>query len=145
MKALARHLAALTPAARKALADKAGVSLRVLACAAGGRPVGVDSYLRLCNAAGIDPAPDLPKRKIAIGAFDHGTFALGINLRRRLNRHSERQAARAARIAPCVLYRAENRHPVSIENTLKLCRYLGVHPTGYVAAGFTGNNGGAAS
>ena len=131
---LAGAMAALERDARLALAERAGVPELSISLARAGRPVTADAFLRICAALPFDPAPDIRNAPAGpvIGDFDHRTLGLGIRAKRFANKHSIRDGAKAIGVSVTTLSHMENGIPVSIENVLKGCRYVGAHPLGYV-------------
>jgi DNA-binding XRE family transcriptional regulator len=111
---------------------QANVSLRIAANAICGRPVATISYLRICRAINFDPEPMLKTESARGPDFDFAFFAMGLYVRRRLNNHTERQAAKAIGVSPSTVCRAERREPMQIKVVLEICRYIGVHPFGYM-------------
>lgn len=121
---------------------KAGVSARQVANAINGRPVATIAYLRLCMAIGLDPMPGrlLLARQRPCN-FDFGMFSLGFRLRRRVNRHSEREAANLIGVSASTVCRIEAGTKMQIGVVLRTCAYIDAHVYHYcqLPAGFTGN------
>lgn len=135
---LAAVLVDYDAARRTALAQSAGVSERTVSYARAGRPISAEDYLRLCANLLLDPAPEIPGGLVLarVGAFDHATLGMGLRIVRGLKGHSIRRGAATSGLSVTTLSRLENGNVVSIANVLKACRYVGVHPFGYVKPQF---------
>jgi hypothetical protein len=131
---LTRVLAPLSHAEMLALSDRAGVDRRVGSRARYGRQVNASAYLALCAAAGIHPATGEPVPPHKVGEILWWLLGAAVYLNRHGAGHSLREASADARVTYTTLCRIEAAHPVSTENYLALCRYVGVPPDG-----FTGN------
>lgn len=114
------------------LAQSTDIPKRIAANALCGRPVATGSYLRICRAINFDPAPALGREAIHGSDFDFSFLAMGLKIRRGLNHHSDRAAAKAIGVKASTVCRAERGDYVGIEVVLKICRYVGVHPFGYM-------------
>lgn len=129
---LARALCAITddgkPAKVVELARAWGVDGRLARRAARGIPVNVSVYLQLCAAAGIDPVTGEPV--IVDGplpALDPNRLAIKVLLAL-IAGQSLRKLAKAWRVEYTAINRAKHGLPVNVENFLKICAGLGVHP-----------------
>jgi len=114
------------------LASKADVATRVAANALSGRPVASMPYLRICRAINFDPAPTLEMQCCCGADFDFAYFAMALKIARALKTHSTRQAAKAIGVGASTICRAERGEPTQIGVVLSICRYVGVHPFGYM-------------
>jgi hypothetical protein len=114
------------------LAGKADVPLRIAANAICGRPVATISYLRICRAIDFDPAPTLKMQSGCGPDFDFSYLAMALKVKRGLNKHSDREAAKAIGVGASTICRAERGEPMQIGVVLGICAYLGVHPFGYM-------------
>lgn len=112
---------------------RAGVNSRQAANAVLGRPVATIPYLRLATACGFDPCPDLPAPAVEPSDFDAALFGLALNIRRQLREDSDRDAAEIMGLSASTVCRIEKGHIVNIGVVLSACRYIGVHPFGYLA------------
>ena len=134
----------ISPAARMAahlkgrnvpeLACLAKITPRQAANAIKGRPVATIPFMRLAVAAGFDPMPDLPHAPTAISDFDFDVLAIAFRIKRDINQHTERAAAKASGLSLASISRIENAHFVSVQVVITACRYLGVHVFGYLTA-----------
>ena len=132
----------ISPAARMAahlkgrnvpeLACLAKITPRQAANAIKGRPVATIPFMRLAVAAGFDPMPDLSHAPTAISDFDFDVLAIAFRIKRDINRHTERAAARASGLSLASISRIENAHFVSVRVVITACYYLGVHVFGYL-------------
>jgi len=114
------------------LARVAHVPQRIAGNAMSGRPVATNSYLKICLAVGVDPAPTLKMEKSCGPNFDFAYFAFALKLRRGVNKHTAREAAKATGLSAPTICRAERGEPMQIGVVLALCAYIGVHPFGYM-------------
>lgn len=118
------------------IAVKAGIGSRQMANAITRRPVATDAYLRICAAIGMDPQnPKAGQRRPPCP--EPGTFLpkfLGISfaMRRRLNGHSMRQAAKDCGLSASTLARIEAGQECGIGVVLKACAYCRRHPFEFV-------------
>jgi hypothetical protein len=124
----------ITPSA---LARKADIPTRIAANAICGRPVATVSYLKICRAIDFDPAPMLKMESGCGPDFDFSYLGMGLKMRRGLNKHNDRQAAKAIGVGASTICRAERGEPMQIGVTLGICAYIGVHPFGYMRESFT--------
>jgi hypothetical protein len=115
------------------VAGKADVPLRVAANAICGRPVATVPYLRICRAIGFDPAPMLKMESGCGLDFDFAYLAMALKVKRGLNKHSDREAAKAIGIGASTVCRAERGEDIQIGSVLSICGYVGVHPFGYMS------------
>lgn len=110
-----------------ALARAHGLDGRLARRAARGIPVNADAYLNLCRACGVNPVlpfdvepeplPDLDWARLSVKISATAIACGGL-----------RKLARAWRVAPAMLSRIQNEHPVSTQNFMKVCRLLRCHP-----------------
>jgi hypothetical protein len=116
------------------LAYRAGITGRQAANAIKGRPLATVPYLRASIAVGYDPLPELAHNKHIIpGDFEFLVFAVAFRLTRRLSGHSLRDCAALLNVSATTLCRLEAGDPMFIGVVLRACRYIGVHPFGYVS------------
>jgi hypothetical protein len=113
-------------------AIRAEVGHRQMANAMQGRPVATVPYLRLAAASGFDPLPELDHPAVVPSDFDAAFFAVAMNMRRQLNHHTDRQAADAMGLSAATVCRIERGDSVNIGVIIKACRYVGIHPFGYL-------------
>jgi hypothetical protein len=133
------HLSPLPRLEALAIGKAAGVPGRAVGAAIARRPINAECHLRLCAALGVDPAPDLKAPRAEPGPFDHLQMAMGFKMRRMMNGHSVRAAGKVVGISGFTVSRLENGHLVSIGVVVRACRYIGVHPFGYLRVGHTWN------
>ena len=125
----ALNLARLAPSH---LANRASVPLRIAANAMSARPVAAVSYLKICRAINFDPTPTL-KAETPLGLeFDFQYLGIALRVRRGVNNHSDREAAKVMGIGASTVCRVERGEPVQIGSVFRICNYLGVHPFGYM-------------
>jgi DNA-binding XRE family transcriptional regulator len=60
-----------------------------------------------------------------------------LKVKRGLNKHSHREAAKAIGVGASTVCRAERGEPMQIGVVLSICAYLGVHPFGYMRGSVT--------
>lgn len=133
---LSRAIRAITddgkPEKVVALAREYGIDGRLARRAASGMDVNASAYVQLCGMAGIDPvtgrrsvyhrAPPLDWRLVGIKvclALIGSPGELPVSMR---------AAAKRWRVTLITIARAKAGSPVGVENFLRLCRGLGVHP-----------------
>jgi hypothetical protein len=117
----------------KATAEHAGVAFSAACNAYCARPVDTVHYLRLCIAVGFNPMPEIPADLPFFPSdFDRKLLAAGLVIRRTLNRHSLRECGDAIGIGHTTVCHIEAGDPVSISAVFGACRYIGVHPFGYL-------------
>lgn len=133
VKAVADRLSALSRDELLEAAKTAGLKPNMLGRAAIRSAISAGNLIRICGAIGLDPMTLEPCECQALGEFSLGLFALGLNIRRRLRKHSLRKVAAAAGLKHLSVHRAEGREPVAIKATLAICKYIGVHPFKYCA------------
>jgi DNA-binding XRE family transcriptional regulator len=114
------------------VAGRANVPLRIAANAICGRPVATNSYLRICRAIDFDPAPSLKMQNACGPDFDFSYLAMALKITRGLNKHSDREAAKAIGVGASTICRAERGEATQIGVVLSICAYLKVHPFGYM-------------
>jgi hypothetical protein len=121
------------------LGTKAGVGVKTIARATSGGHISTDEYLRLCAAIEFDPmagfGPAYYGRHSSFpepADFDFGFFALALQLRQRLNRHSDNAASRLIGIKGGSLARLKAGYREPVGSVLRACVYIQVHPFGYL-------------
>jgi hypothetical protein len=130
---LAAFLQAKGIKATAEFAHKAGITTRHAANALTGRPVATVPYLRICAALGFDPLPELSYRIPEPADFDFAFFAMGFKIARGLKGDKDRTAADAiGGISASTICRIELAHIMGIGVVLRACRYIGLHPFGYL-------------
>lgn len=125
---LAERLSELNPEALAAVAIVADVKLKFARRAAAGEPVAAWVALSLMAACGYDPITleQIPPRKL--GMFNRQTLALFLNGRMRVKRYTVRNVACEAKVNPRVVQAVLECNRVNINNVVKLCAYLNIHP-----------------
>lgn len=93
-----------------------------------GQPISARDSLALLAARGYDPVTRKLVPSFALGQFDHLSLAMGLRMRMRMNQHTFRQAATAMRTSATAVVHMYYGRVLGIENTLKACAYVGVHP-----------------
>jgi transcriptional regulator with XRE-family HTH domain len=130
---LAKALKPFDGVYRAQVAQRAGVAIGTLNRAAGGRPISADHYLRIAAAVGIDPVTGQEvSPHVGFGEFDRLQLAMAIRMNMTMRKHSLRAAAKLAGVSTTVLLRLKNGEITAIESVLAGCRYLGLHPFGYL-------------
>jgi hypothetical protein len=119
--------------ALEGLATEAGVPFAAASNAWHARPVNTVQFLRLCIALGLNPMPEIATTMPGKPAdLDRSLLGAGLKIRRGLNDHSLRDAADSVGVAHSTIRRMEAGDAVSIAAVLGACRYVGVHPFGYL-------------
>jgi hypothetical protein len=128
------------PGELAALAVSAGVPRRIVSRAAAGQPINASAYLKICSAIGLDPVTgkECPS-VIHWGDIQWWFFACGLKVTRMLRKLSIRDVVLLTGVSGATISRTEAGRPISAENYLALCAFIGVHPHHY-AHRFTGNN-----
>jgi len=115
-----------------AFARANGINGRIANRASRGIEINASDYLRLCAALGLCPVTGGPTEPKALGPLDWRLVGLKVCVTligSPGDKHMPmRKAAKSWRIALAALARMKSGQPVSIDNLLKLCRGLGVHP-----------------
>jgi hypothetical protein len=129
---LAQALQNVTDIAR--CAHKAGVTPREFSNAQVARPCPTVPFLRICVAIQHDPMPSLPHSMPEKPSdFDFGFFSMAFRMKRGLNGDSEAAAALQLDFMPVTIGRIERGDALLIGVVLKVCKYLQIHPFGYLA------------
>ena len=89
------------------------------------------AYIKLCGALGITVATGESCQARTLGEFDWNAFALGFEMKRRLQGMSLRQAEDALGQSKATLSRLENGKPVSINGVIAVCKFIGTTPEHY--------------
>lgn len=93
-----------------------------------GQAVSTQDALALLAARGFDPMTRKVVRTRRLGPFDHLSLAMGIRMRMQLRKDSLRQAALSVGASASAFLHMRAGRVLGIENTLKACAYVGVHP-----------------
>ena len=115
------------------IAIRAGVSPRQMMNAQSARPVATVAYLRICAAIQFDPLPAIPHAIPEPSDFDFAFFSMAFRMKRGLNLHNDREAAKAIDVSATTVCRVERGDAMFIGVVLRACGYIGVHPWGYCA------------
>ena len=111
-----------------------GVSPRDFANAQSGRQVATVPFLRICVAVRHDPLHELPHKMPEIPSnFDFCLLALAFYVKRNLNGQTEAQTARALGVELETICRMERGERMPIGVVLRACKFVNVHPFGYLA------------
>ena len=116
------------------IAVKAGVTARQMMNAQSARPVTTVAYLRICAAIRFDPAPDIPKYAAfpdTPSDFDFAFFSMAFWMKRGMNLHTDRQAAKLVGVSPSTICRIERGDAMFIGVVIRACKYIEIHPFGY--------------
>jgi hypothetical protein len=125
---LSERLAEVDPEALAAVAIVADVELKIARRAAAGEPIAASAALCLFAARGYDPMTFEQIERKRIGPFNHQTLALFLNQYMRKHRRSVRNVSAKTKMNPRVVQAILETHPVNINNIVKACSYLGIHP-----------------
>ena len=125
------------PEAVVAFARAHGVDGRVARRAARGIDINASDYLRLCGALGICPVTGGATEPKVLADIDWRLVGLKVCATLIGSPGDKsmpmRKAAKSWRIALAALARMKSGQPVSVDNLLRLCRGLGVHPHLFIA------------
>src|SRR5580704_15541476 len=120
------------------LAHKAGVTPREFLNAQTGRPCPTIPFLRICVTIQYDPMPSLPHLMPEKPSdFDFGFFSMAFRMKRAMNKDSEAAAALQLDFMPATIGRIERGDALLIGVIIKACKYVGIHPFGYLSVGDT--------
>lgn len=125
---LAERLAEIDDEALVAVAAIANVHPGNARRARAGQPVSTQDCLALLAARGFDPVTRKVVRTRRLGPFDHLSLAMGIRMRMTMRKHSLRFAALSCGASASAFTHMRAGRALGIENTLKACAYVGVHP-----------------
>jgi hypothetical protein len=125
---LAERLAELDPEALAAVAIVADVELKIARRAAAGEPAAASAALCLFAARGFDPMTFEQIERKRIGAFNHQTLALFLNAKMRVKKYTVRNVAAETKVNTRVVQAILKCNHVNINNVVKFCAYLGIHP-----------------
>lgn len=112
----------------ESLAALADTSPRTIRRAARGQEISACQHLRLCAGLGYDPYMPREFAPFDLGRFDRGLFARAVRQYRTDKRIGLNVAAVAIGISSRALSFIEHATGVSIDNTLAVCRFIGIHP-----------------
>lgn len=130
---LAKALEGYDGPRRADLSYRCGVPIGLINRAAGQRPVSADHFIRLCAVIGIDPSTgDTVAPLPSAGEFDHGQLAMAIRMHMDMRKHSIRAAAATVNLSATVFLRLRDGKATAIESVCAGCRYVGLHPFGYL-------------
>jgi hypothetical protein len=116
------------------LAHKAGVTPRDFLNAQTGRPCPTVPFLRICVAIRHDPMPELPHiMPEKPSDFDFGFFSMAFRMKRFMRQHSEAAAAVEMGFQAATICRIERGDALLIGVILKVCKYIEMHPFGYLS------------
>jgi hypothetical protein len=136
MNALSTALQSLISSrtALDSLARQAGIMPRQVSLARSGKAINAGAHLALCAAAGVDPV-DGAAQPVKVVSADVVWWLLSgaLYITRNLRKLDQRGAATAIGVSPSTVCRVECGKPVSAENMIKVCAFIGVHPYGYSA------------
>ncbi|MFC3693393.1 hypothetical protein [Chenggangzhangella methanolivorans] len=131
--ALTERLAPNDAAARAVcLAD--GIGVRHLARAIARRALSADPHLALCAVLKVDPVTLAPLRELArppravAGPVAWWHLAVGLVIKREVDRIAIRDAAARVALSPATFVRAEQGRAVSTDAFFRLCGFLDLHP-----------------
>ncbi len=123
----------LVVADRRDITARSGVPSGIIKRAAGKRPVSADHFLRLCAVTGLDPMTGQDTTPhMSAGELDRNSLAMAIRMNMTMKDHSIRQGAISVDIAPTIFHRLRNGELTAVEGVLAGCRYIGLHPFGYL-------------
>ncbi|KQZ00877.1 hypothetical protein ASD45_08420 [Pseudolabrys sp. Root1462] len=121
---------------RPSIARAAGVGPTALARAAAGQDVRADAYLKICAGLGIDSRTGEASPSRRLGDLNWKMLGLAIELRRRVRKLGSQRhvvALIGGRVSLATLCRVENGKPISVNNLLTICEFLGIPPEHYCA------------
>jgi hypothetical protein len=120
------------------LAHKAGVTPRDFLNAQSGRICPTVPFLRICVAVRHDPMPELPYiMPEKPSDFDFGFLSMAFQMKQAMRGDSHAAAARRMGFRPATIRRIERGDAVLIGVIRKVCKYIEIHPFGYLAVADT--------
>lgn len=123
---LAKALAPIGAAGVADLCDALGIERRIGNRALRGRQVNASAFVQLCCAWAIDPYTGAARPKADYrGPILWWFLGAAVNLHRLGDELSQREAAKQAGVHYTTICRIENAEPVSAENYLAACKWLG--------------------
>ena len=135
-KRLASALRAITsdgkPEEVVALARTYGIDGRLARRAAREIPVNANAYLKLCAACGIDPMTGATGVQRTIADLDRNRLAIQVLLAI-IGGNSLRKLAKTWKVEYTAINRAKHQLPVNVDNFLKICAGLRMHPHAFLA------------
>lgn len=123
------------PAAVAELCDGIGIDRRLGNRAMRGRQVNASAFVQMCCAIGLNPYTGGAREKLSVsGPILWWFLGAAVNLHRIGDGLSQRDAAKEASVHYTTICRIENMQPVSTDNYLAVCKWLGAD-----VSSFTGN------
>lgn len=125
---LSERLSELSPEDLEALAVKAGVTVKAAKRAAKHEMVSASDALALIAARGYDPMTRMAIPPRQVGPLKVECLALFLVAAMAKQNHHLRNAAGVMGVNTRVITDMRDAKPVAIENVLRLCAYIGMHP-----------------
>jgi hypothetical protein len=120
------------------LAHKAGVTPRDFLNAQSGRPCPTVPFLRICVAVKHDPMPELahimPERR---SDFDFGFLSIAFQMKQAMRGDTDAAAALHMDFKVATIRRIKRGDALLIGVILKVCKYIEMHPFGYLSVSDT--------